>query len=189
MQKASIRFFTCFFEFSILSGLLISLSSSQIFAKDTVHEQSANPVWQRWKTVGHSTLKWGFWVIYDAHLKTPSGIYKANDTVVSDMALLIDYRRTISKKRLLSATNEQWLHLGVPQEDRERWIQELNAIWKGVQKGDRLVFVLTESGGRFYFGNVFLGRIDDLQLARSFIDIWLSENTAYPALRRELLGQ
>ncbi len=189
MQKASVRFFTCFFEFSLLLWLLVFLFPSHSFAKDTVHEKSANPVWRGWKTVGHSTLKWGFWDIYDAHLRTPTGIYQASDRTVSDMALLIDYRRTISKKRLLSATNEQWLHLGVSREDRMRWIHELGRIWKGVKKGDRLVFVLTETGGRFYFGNDFLGKTDDLQMAISFIDIWLSENTAYPRLRRELLGQ
>ncbi len=181
---------SCFFQFFILSGLLTSLLLAQCFAAGkTTMKSEASPVWQQWQTVGHSTLTWGFWTIYDAQLKTPSGLYRADQPFSSEMALLIDYRRRISKKSLLSATDEQWLHLGVSLENRQRWIRTLGQIWPNVRKGDRLVFVLTGSGGRFYFDDEMIGRIDDLLLARSFIDIWLSESTAYPRLRRQLIGQ
>ncbi|USE34510.1 chalcone isomerase family protein [Endozoicomonas sp. SCSIO W0465] len=134
-------------------------------------------------------MKWGFWDIYDAQLKTPSGFYDTDKPHATGTALLIDYRRKISKKRLLSATDEQFAHLGVSRKTRKRWIQELGRIWKGVREGDRLVFVLTGAGGRFYFGNDFLGQTKDMQLARTFLDIWLSDNTAYPELRQQLIGE
>ena len=190
MKKNRVRFFDfSLFEFFILLGLLMPLFPTQCLAQNAIADKQDYPVWEQWKTVGYSTLKWGFWDIYEAQLKTPSGLYDVDKPVDTDLALLIDYRRKISKKRLLSATEEQWVHLGVSREDRKRWIQELSKIWKGVREGDRLAFVLSASGGRFYFGRQFLGSIDDLTLARAFMDIWLSENTAYPGLRRQLIGQ
>lgn len=191
MRKLREKSLSCYFvEFSTLVGLLMLLLPAQCFAAGEMayNSKASGPVWQDWQTVGYSTLTWGFWEIYDAQLKTPSGLYRADKPFASNIALLIDYRRNISKKSLLSATDEQWMHLGVSRENRKRWIQVLDKIWRDVEKGDRLVFVLTETGGRFYFGDEMIGRIDDLLLARAFVDIWLSESTAYPGLRRHLIG-
>ncbi|WP_257263851.1 chalcone isomerase family protein [Endozoicomonas sp. ONNA2] len=189
MKKNGVRFYTLSqFHVSILLAFLIPLFSIQSFAQNAGTKQDY-PVWELWRAVGHATLKWGFWDIYDAQLKTPSGLYDVADPAASDVALVIDYRRKISKKRLLAATDQQWAHLGVSRENRKRWIQQLSKIWKGVRAGDRLVFVLSASGGRFYFGRYFLGKVDDVQLARTFMDIWLSDSTAYPELRQQLIGR
>lgn len=145
--------------------------------------------WQQWQQVGKTTLTWGVWDIYDAQLRTPSGDYDSSDPYAADMALIIDYRRNISKKRLLEATDKQWQHLQVTPYNRTRWIRQLELLWPTVQKGDRLVFMRTRSGGEFYFGNQLLGRVNDPALARSFLAIWLSKDTAYPKLRRQLIGQ
>lgn len=136
-----------------------------------------------------TTLTWGIWDIYDAQLRTPSGHYDSSDPYAADMALVIDYRRNISKKRLLEATDRQWQHLQVTPYNRTRWIRQLGLLWPAVHKGDRLVFMLTRSGGEFYFGNQLLGRVNDPALARSFLAIWLSNDTSYPKLRRQLIGQ
>ncbi|WP_422490252.1 chalcone isomerase family protein [Endozoicomonas sp. ALE010] len=190
MKKNGVSFYVAgLSNVAILLVLLIPLFSAKSFARDTIkNDKQDYPVWEQWQTVGHSTLKWGLWDIYDAQLKTPSGRYDVAEPASTDVALLIDYRRKISKKRLLSATDQQWAHLGVSRENRKRWLKQLSKIWKGVRAGDRLVFVLSASGGRFYFGHRFLGRIDDVRLARTFLDIWLSDNTAYPQLRQQLIG-
>lgn len=185
------RYFAhCFFLSFILMGFLMPPSAMLCFAQGAVDEAGEerfnHPRWHKWQTVGYATFKWGFWEIYHAQLKTPSGLYQEGDPFATDMALLIDYRRDISKKSLLIATDKQWRHLGIAKEQRKRWIRELGNIWKGVRKGDRLVFVLTGSGGHFYFGNDLLGKTDDLLLARAFINIWLSEKSAYPELGRQL---
>ena len=146
-------------------------------------------VWQSWPQVGKTTLTWGIWDIYDAQLRTPSGNYDSSDPYAADMALIIDYRLNISKKRLLEATDKQWQHLQVTPYNRARWIRELGQIWPAVDKGDRLVFMLTRSGGEFYFGNQPLGRVNDPALARSFLAIWLSDETSYPKHRLQLIGQ
>lgn len=145
--------------------------------------------WQSWPQVGKTTLTWGIWDIYDAQLRTPSGNYDSSDPYAGDMALIIEYQRNVSKERLLEATDEQWQHLQVAADNRARWIGELGQIWQDVGKGDRLVFLLTGPGGEFYYGNQLLGRVDDPALARSFLAIWLSDDTSYPKLRRQLIGQ
>lgn len=146
------------------------------------------PDWHQWQQVGRTTLTWGFWDIYHAQLRTPSGDYNIADPYAAEMALIIDYRRNITKKQLLEETDKQWQHLQVTPYNRARWIKVLEQLWQGVGKGDRLAFVLTHTGGEFYFGDRLLGRVDNPVLARTFLAIWLSEDTSYPKLRRQLLG-
>ena len=143
------------------------------------------PDWVDWKTVGHSTLRWGFWDIYDAKLKTPSGRYHSRTQL---SALVIQYRRAINKQKLLKATDDQWRHLGIALAQREAWLKVLAGLWVSVRKGDRLTFVLSPSGGHFYRGHQSLGQVADHKMAQAFMAIWLSKETAYPKLRLQLMG-
>jgi hypothetical protein len=40
----------------------------------------------------------------------------------------------------------------------------------------------------FYYNNELIGEIGQQEFSQLFLDIWLSENTSEPDLRRELLG-
>ena len=142
--------------------------------------------WSQWKAVGQGQLTWAFWVIYDSELRTPTGSYSDNQ---QELVLIIDYRRDITKKALLEATGDQWQHLGIKAEQRTLWLKQLDSIWPDIQEGDQLAFVLTRQGGRFYQKEEPLGERLNLGISRAFIDIWLSPKTAYPELRKNLIGQ
>ncbi|KLV10110.1 chalcone isomerase family protein [Photobacterium ganghwense] len=142
--------------------------------------------WQRWPVVGDATLRWGPWVIYDSELRTPNGRYHHQD---SQLALVIKYQRNIENEDLLTATDEQWQHLGIQAGKRAKWLRMLAQIWPDVKQGDRLIFVLQDRQGVFYQDNRQIGIISDPEMARSFINIWLSPQTAYPDIRRQLIGQ
>ncbi|MEC6813528.1 hypothetical protein [Photobacterium toruni] len=162
--------------YCILLLFVITFSTSQVQASS----------WFTWPTVGESTLKWGWWKIYIAQLKTPSGKYAASDP---NLALIIRYLRDIDKEDLLSATDKQWQHLGIPSQQRQQWLSELAQQWPNVKQGDRLVFVKNATEGRFYQKDKLLGKPLSLALSNAFIAIWLSTNTAYPKLRLQLIGQ
>ncbi|SMY33823.1 hypothetical protein PMAL9190_01282 [Photobacterium malacitanum] len=143
--------------------------------------------WVTWPTVGESTLKWGWWKIYTAQLKTPTGKYVANDA--NDLALIIYYLRDIDKQDLLKATDDQWQHLGFTSQQRQQWLSQLAQQWPNVKQGDRLVFVTNAAEGRFYQHGKPLGKPLSKSLSNAFISIWLSTNTEYPKLRLQLIGQ
>ena len=70
MRKNGFRLHTLrLFDIFILLVSLTPLFSIQGYAQSDRTKQDY-PVWAQWQTVGHSTLKWGFWDIYDAQLKT-----------------------------------------------------------------------------------------------------------------------
>ena len=162
---------------AILFGLFL-LFGSQVSASATE--------WKNWQTVGKGQLTWGFWVIYDSELRTPSGTLRSEQ---GSLALLITYRRNIDKKELLGATDDQWQHLGIPQSRRTLWLAELDSIWPDIQKGDQLTFVYSDEGGTFYQSGKKIGGSIGPEFAKAFIDIWLSPETAYPKLRMQLIGR
>lgn len=156
--------------------LVATLASSQVHASS----------WFTWPTVGESTLKWGWWNIYTAELKTPTGKYVKSDP---NVALIIRYLRDIDKSDLLLATDKQWQHLGISLQQRQQWLSVLAQQWPSVKQGDRLVFVRTTTGGRFYQHRQPLGETLSIPMSNAFLAIWLSIKTDYPKLRLQLLGQ
>lgn len=149
-------------------------------------QASAMTPWQSWPAVGDARLTWGPWVIYDSELRTPSGEYQQD---MENLALVIKYQRQIDKEELLEATDEQWQHLGIAADKRQRWLTRLAQIWPDVRKGDRLIFVVNRDGGAFYQDNRMIGTVPDQEMSRSFLYIWLSPDTACPKLRQQLIGQ
>ncbi|AMO58084.1 chalcone isomerase family protein [Endozoicomonas montiporae] len=175
-------------KFIVLLGLLLVSFHSPASSQDSSQDSSRNSSqsWQDWKTVGQGRLTWGFWTIYDSELRTPAGDFVSGQ---KPLALVITYRRDIDRDDLLEATDDQWQHLGIPASRRTLWLEQLSSIWPDVRKGDQLVFVFSDRGGQFFQADQVLGATIEQEFAQAFIDIWLSPDTAYPKLRRRLMGQ
>lgn len=147
---------------------------------------NASTPWQAWPSVGDARLTWGPWVIYDSELRSPDGEYQAEG---DNLALVIRYHRNIDSEDLIEATDDQWRHLGISLSKRTQWINRLEQIWPDVRKGDRLIFVLDDEKGAFFRDNRQIGVLQDMEMSQSFLQIWLSPNTAYPEIRNQLLGK
>lgn len=173
---------------NIFSAMLCRVSLALLLLSIPVftHATTSTTPWQLWPTVGDARLTWGPWVIYDSELRTPSGRYQSDAT---ELALVIKYRRNIDREALIKATGEQWAHLGIPESKRKQWLARLAAIWPDVQKGDRLIFVIKNNVGTFYQDNRQIGILNDKEMSKEFVGIWLSPYTAYPQIRRQLLGK
>lgn len=151
--------------------------------------------WKAWKPVGQAQLSVFFFDVYTSTLLTPSGQYEiSQDLSPHPLALNIEYQRSISQAQLLDATYDQWLKLGYDQAQAKDWINRLGTIFPSVKKGQQLTYVTNGQSGQFYYSvglpnDRLLGRIDDEQLNDAFLAIWLSPETEYADLRRELIGK
>jgi|SRR5471030_32462 len=153
----------------------------------------ANTPWHSWPEVGHATLTWGPFDVYHSQLFTPEGKYRAAQW---PQALAIEYLRSIDRKELVKATDEQWEKLGLlPQAQQNGWAAQVEKIWPDVTDGSQITFLADADGGQFYYraahsvltepvGEHFTPAFRD-----AFLAIWLSPTTQYPDLRKALIGE
>ncbi|WP_022953257.1 chalcone isomerase family protein [Leucothrix mucor] len=165
--------------FALATLLLVSLNSSPLFANTSL---SNTPL----KTVGKAEMRWLMFPLYQISLKTPDGRYQENRF---PQVLDITYRRDIDKRDLLTATDQQWQRLGLPQAQRQSWINQLHAIWPTVKSGDQLGFKLDSQGKNYFtYNGKNIGGVADAQFGQSFLAIWLSPKTSQPGIRQRLIG-
>lgn len=146
---------------------------------------SANPV-QDLDKVGSAKLRVLLWNIYESALYTPSGDFEG---IEPGLALEIEYKRNISKKSFIDYTREEWQKQSLYKDESELWLANLREIFPSVRKGDRLVLKVANSlTSEFYFNNEFIGEINNANFTNEFLAIWLSEQSSYPDLRNQLVG-
>jgi hypothetical protein len=152
--------------------------------------------WQHWQTVGEAQLTWFIFDIYKSRLKTPDGQYTvSSDVSPHPFALEINYQRDISKQQLLDVTDEQWQKLGFTQPYRQQWISELNTMLPNIKKGDELTYLTDGKTGQLIYRQAgrepyqTVGYVKDERLNDAFLSIWLSPQTEFPKLRKQLIGQ
>ena len=150
--------------------------------------------WLSWRKVGDATLTWGPFSVYTSQLRTPDGNYTGPG---QNQALIITYKRDISRDDLVDATRDQWQALGILEREpqSESWLRMLQSLWPDVVPGTQLVFVFDDKQGQFWYRasatqKTFtpLGPRQSEAFSTHFLAIWLDPNTQYPALRQQLIG-
>jgi len=172
----------------LLAAGLNCLLFTQSFAAEQPLSDSQIPFAQ-YQTVGEGKYSYWFWDLYQARLATPTGAFVDYQQSVP-LLLELRYLRNISKKEFVDATVEQWrIQTGSVQKHHKLWAGELTKLWRDVKKGDMLSAELHPDGlVSFYFNQQPLGTTSDPALGPAFFDIWLSEKTTAPELRRLLLA-
>jgi hypothetical protein len=136
--------------------------------------------------VGEARLRVFFFHIYDSTLYSPSGRYEG---VNPDLALQIEYQRSIAADRLLDQTREEWRKQSLYEESCEAWLSKLDSFWPDVSRGDTLTLRVDDSlASEFYLNGKLIGEIQDARFTERFLAIWLSEDSSYPRLRNQLVG-
>ena len=172
--------------FTLTTLLLLSLSSTAFANTSANATTNVAASSTAMKTVGKAEMRWLMFPLYQVSLKTPDGRYQENRF---PQLLDIVYRRTISKRDLLTATDQQWQRLGISLAQRQQWIQQLNAIWPSVKAGDKLGFQVDANNRNYFtYNGKNIGGIADQQFGSSFLAIWLSPNTSQPGIRQRLIG-
>jgi len=77
----------------------------------------------------------------------------------------------------------------ISDDEAGRWLAAMMQVFPDVKEGDRITGLHVPGlGARFAVNGAVRGDVRDLEFARLFFGIWLSEKTSEPALRRALLG-
>ncbi|MGP8304650.1 chalcone isomerase family protein [Vibrio sp. YIC-376] len=180
---------------ALLAGVLVSLPLKAQNAGTDMGTSSTED-WRQWKTVGQAKLTWFIFDIYESRLRAPEGKYLVNDDVSPHpFALELYYQRDATKQQLLEVTDEQWQKLGVKQALRQQWLSQLNTMFPNIKKGDELTYVTDGQSGQLLYRPAgtsslkTIGYVKDENLNDALLSIWLSPNTTYPKLRKQLIGQ
>jgi hypothetical protein len=154
-----------------------------IFYSATV---SAQVIPSHFKSVSHTTLSILWFDIYKAELFTPAGIYNGFE---GPLILKLNYLRNISQDDLLSETKKNILKF-TKQPQAALWLKKLKAIWPAIEKGDQLAcWIDVQGAGHFFFNDRWIGSIDNPAFSSAFVQIWLSKNSSYPKLAKQLRGE
>ena len=139
-----------------------------------------------WKRVGLADLKVLWFDIYRAELFSSNGQFEGLD---EPLLLKLTYLRDIRKSDLLEETRKQIQPFAM-QTSVESWLSQLDEIGVDIKKGDELAFLINSQGvGHFFSKDRWLGAIEDPAFGRAFIQIWLSDQSSYPQLAKQLRGE
>ncbi len=128
--------------------------------------------------------------VYDARLwrgAAPVG----GDWMAAPLALELIYLRGLVGRQIAERSiKEMRRQRDLTDDEATRWQSAMVQLFPDVKEGDRITgFVVPGLGARFAVNGTVKGDVRDLEFAKLFFGIWLSEKTSEPALRRALLGQ
>ncbi len=138
------------------------------------------------EVVGKTRLKVLFWDVYDASLIAPNGQFSKD----KPFALELKYLRDFKGKEIASRSVDEMRKLGVKDEVKlAAWYQEMQDLFPDVNEGESITGVVDDNQvSHFYYNDQLLGKIHDKEFSKWFFDIWLSEDTSEPEMRKDLLG-
>lgn len=168
-------------KFLIQAALFVSCLSSA-YAVESVHLSVPDA-----SVVGRGTLSYAFFDIYDATLYAPQGKWDRS----KPFALSITYNWPLEGKSIADRSVQEMRKQGFQDEVKlATWNAQMKSIFPDVRQGTVLTAVHAPgSKTLFYQDNKPIGTIKGDEFGRYFFDIWLSEKTSAPELRRNLLGQ
>lgn len=137
-----------------------------------------------YKLVGKGTMKWLFFNLYEAELRTPSGTYNPKSLPIF---LKLEYLRNISRKALITATESEWHRQNI--DYNPEWLIKLDNMWPDISVNDSLVLHINSQGlSEFFLNDKYIGRIESDDFSSAFSAIWLSNKARDLALRNQLIG-
>lgn len=138
------------------------------------------------KKVGEGNLKFLFWNVYKASLYAPNARYSAGKPV----ALELEYFMNLDGEDIADRSIAEIKKQGFTDKKKlSAWNNEMKKIFPNVQSGMVLTGVLTNKSSTVFLKNgKKIGEITDKEFGKRFFDIWLSEKTSAPQLKRHLIG-
>jgi hypothetical protein len=166
--------------FFIFFSTIISSTQAQAFDRN-LQQYFDTP-----EVVGQARLNFMFWDIYDASLIAPGG----NFSTEKPFALELKYLRDFDGEDIASRSVDEMRKLGMNDEMKlAKWYQEMQDIFPDVKKGEMITGVVdSQQVSYFYLDEKLLGKVHDAEFSQWFFNIWLSEKTSEPKMRKELLG-
>jgi hypothetical protein len=169
-----------------MRNLFISISLWVCLASPAMANRAVEQLVPNGQAVGTGRLSVVFWDVYDATLYAPNKQWDAN----APHALTVDYFREIDGIDIADRSAEEIQKQGFSNKEAlSKWLAQMRAIFPNVKNGSQITAVFTKQKSTdFYYGDKPIGSIKDPEFGRLFFDIWLSEKTSEPQLRKKLLG-
>jgi hypothetical protein len=166
-----------------LTIVLVMLNAATVMATEKPTEIAS--VVKAKTPYGSGKLSQFFFHIYDAEVWTDSPCWSYN----APFALSVTYGMSITKEDLVDSTLKEIFRQHEPSEPAmQAYGVTLNKAYGDVKEGDRITAIYTSSGGiEFYLNAKKMAESDDTVFAKHFFDIWLSDKTSEPTLRKKLL--
>jgi hypothetical protein len=122
--------------------------------------------------------------VYDIRLWCPGGQYKRGEPFALELKYDMNFKGADIAKRSVDEMRGQGYG---PEEKLERWRQQMAKVFPDIKPGDTLIGV-AEPGkpARFYTRDRFVASVDDTEFSQAFFDIWLSDKTSEPGLKKRL---
>ena len=139
------------------------------------------------KLIGEGTLTVLFFKVYDIRLLADSKLFSWENK----FQLEFEYRRNITKERVIdSSLKELKRQKNVTEQNLEEWKTYLEEVIQPLQEGSKATIEWNPQG-TITFQNEGLKSvtIKDESFARSYLKIWLGEETSQPNLQSQLLGE
>ena len=139
------------------------------------------------KLIGEGTLTVLFFKVYDVRLLADSKPFSWKNK----FQLEFEYKRSITKERIIdSSIKELKRQQNVTEHNLEEWTTYLEEVIQPLQEGIKATIKWNPQGTiTFQNEGVKSVTIKDEIFARSYINIWLGEETSQPKLRNQLLGK
>ena len=168
---------------TFFTSLLLLLLSSELCLSSEVIKAYVPEA----ETVGEGRLRVFFRDVYDARLVAPQGKLDTEQP----FALELSYLMNVKGKKIAEYSIKQIKRQGEYDESQlQSWSETLKELFPDVAKGQRLTGIYTASGQSvFLTDDRVLGEVEDPKLSKAFFDIWISEQTSAPKLRKKLLGE
>ena len=142
------------------------------------------------RLAGQARLRVLGFQIYDARLWVAQG-FKSKNFSEHPFGLELAYLRSFSGEDIATRSLDEMRRFATLTAEQEtQWLRQMREIFPSVEKGDRLIGTNRPGiGTAFHFNGKLLGEIRDPEFARLFYGIWLSESTAKPWIRKDLLAK
>ena len=157
---------------------------------DPVKIKRLQPYLQTPTLIGRGKLTyWGF-DVYLASLWASEASVNAEQWQMQRIALELNYLRDFKGADIAkSSIDEIHAQSSLPKSKATLWLKTLEDIFPNIKKGQTLVGIyIPNVGAQFLYETALIGEIKDLELTKRFFDIWLSQQTSAPQLRKRLLA-
>lgn len=166
--------------------LISFLSLLLIYSQPALAEEVIKQYIPDAKIVGEGRLTFLIWDAYDATLYAPGGQWQTE----KPFALSLHYLLKINGEDIADRSVKEMRGQGFNDDAvLATWHKQMKAIFPNVDKDTVLTAVFMPGKHTEFFENGrHIGTVKGDDFLHRFSDIWLSEKTSEPALRKKLLG-
>lgn len=134
---------------------------------------------------GDGAMRFIGFKVYDIRLWAPGGKFRPDEPYALELVYAMNFKGADIASRSVDEMRGQGRG---PEEKLQRWGARMARIFPDVKPGDTLIGLLIPGvGARFYSRDRLIDTVADPEFGAAFFDIWLSEKTSAPDVRKKLL--